>query len=276
MQVLLIASAVASLLHADGPVSLAPRQAVGDVFEEKESSWFTCTTADLDSEGLRPSFGADCALAAPRATLSTRESHRTLQDEVLAVSDGRRTKVKRTFVECTSTSVEGDAPSARATRAPFEGQSIVVMADGEGTRLVGEIDGEDELSDGDRSLTSRWELVLPAAPVAIGTTWSLSEELTKRLLEGMNVTKGTVWCTLGEVDSSASGKPAKIQLDVRATVAAGAEETLELKASGTVLWSTEAGHLLEASLTGELQGTDADGNARTGKLGVTHEVRKLE
>src|SRR5262249_25161094 len=140
----------------------------------------------------------------------------------------------------------------------------------------GEIDGEEELGESDRSLSSRWERILPGRSVEIGETWSLSEEAARRLLEGMNVAKPTVWCTLSDVDARAAGKPARITLDIRASTTGAAGTSVELKASGHVLWNTEAGHLIEGALSGELCATDPDGSTRTAKFGAAHEVRKIE
>ena len=141
---------------------------------------------------------------------------------------------------------------------------------------MGEIDGEEELGASDLSLSSRWELVLPGRPVAIGESWSLSEDASKRLLEGMDVTRASAWCTLDGVDANADGKPARIKIDIRATSAASDGAATELHASGEVRWSTAADHLMEAELSGKIQTTVSGVPAETGTLGVRYEVQKLE
>jgi len=269
-----------SSLQAGESVALVARHTQGDVFEEKESFWRSASGASLGTEDNKPAFGWNTAavLAVERAGEQVRASDSTILDEVLSVKDGKRVKVKRTFLVSTSTLVDtaGAESTPRLARAAFEGQSVVLVADGDGTRIVGELDGEEELEASDLGLCSRWEQVLPAAPVASGETWSLSEDASRSLLEGMSVAKATAWCTLDGVDARTAGKPARIKLVIRATTSARDEGTSEIEASGTVLWSTEAGHLMEAALSGEIQTTKPDGSDETSKFGLTHEVRKLE
>ena len=92
----------------------------------------------------------------------------------------------------------------------------------------------------------------------------------------MSIAKARAWCTLDGVDERAAGKPARIKLEIRATTSAGSEGPSEVEASGTVLWSTESGHLVEVSLSGKITSTHADGGEETRTFGVLHEVRKVE
>lgn len=277
MKAFLLLAAAGALLPARGSIDLVSHQAVGDVFEEKESSWTSSSTAALDADGTRPSFEFGGARGDIIAALGASETHRTVLDEVLAVNDGKPTRVKRTFVVSSSTAVDSTAAGApRLTSTAFEGQTVVLVEDDGGTRIVGELEGEEELTESDRSLSSRWELVLPGRPVAVGETWSLSEEASKRLLEGMNVAGATAWCTLGGIDDRASGSPARIKLDIRATTKGGPEGTSEIHANGEVLWSTAGSYLQEVTLSGEIRTTGSDGIETKGAFGVTREVRKIE
>jgi len=264
-------------LRAGDSIALVAHHAEGDVYEEQESFWSSAAGAARDDESNKPAFawGAARSEARDGAMLSARESK--ILDEVLAVKDGARVKVRRTFVASSSTSADssGVDGTPQRTRAAFEGGTAVLVADGEGTRIVGELDGEEELQPSDLALSSRWEQVVPAAPVAVGDTWSLPAELAQRLLEGLDVSKATAWCTLSRVDETEAGHCARIKLELRAT--AGTQlGASEVEASGVLQWNVEAGHLQELALTGEIHATDADGLEHARTFGLSHEVRKLE
>jgi|SRR6185436_8396915 len=273
---LLLATAFVCFLHPSDPAELVSRQTVGDVFEEKESSWSSSSTSAAAEEENRPSFGANIGSEGARSFVAIVERHRTILDEVLAVSDGRRTKVKRTYLVSTSSAADASSaePTPRLQSAAFEGQTVVLVADGDGTRIVGEIDGEEELGASDRSLTSRWELLLPGRPVAIGESWSLSEDVSKRLLEGLDVARASASCTLDGVDAKAAGKPARIKIDIQATGAG--EAGSDIHATGEVLWSTGSDHLVEAALTARIHTVLPDLREENGEFRVRYEVAKLE
>jgi hypothetical protein len=91
----------------------------------------------------------------------------------------------------------------------------------------------------------------------------------------MNVAKATAWCTLESIEPGAAGKAARIKLEIRATAARESAATTEIDASGVVLWSIEAGHLVELALSGKIHVTGPDLD-ETSTFGVSHETRKLE
>jgi len=256
-------------------VGLVARHAQGDAFEEKESFWSAASAAARDDDANRPSFA--WGAGAPRAdgALLARES--TTLDEVLAVKDGARAKVRRTFVASVSTTLEaGGEATPRRTHAPFEGQTAILVADGDGTRIVGELDGEEELTASDRALASRWEGLLPEAPVEVGESWTLSEVAARRLLEGLEPTKASGWCKLLRVEEVEGATLARLQLELRATLASEPGRARELEASGVVQWNVAGGRLAEVTLSGELRATDAEGREEKRTLGLTHAVRRIE
>ncbi|MSR62600.1 MAG: hypothetical protein EXS08_09175 [Planctomycetes bacterium] len=259
-------------------VELVARHAQGDVFEEQESFWSSAAGAAQDDASNQPSFawGADARVASAEGFLLAKES--TVLDEVLEVKDGVRVKVRRTFVASASTTLEPQASDAtpQRTHAPFEGQTVILVADERGTRIVGELDGEEQLSASDLSLSTRWEQLLPAAPIAVGESWPLPEAVAQRLLEGLEPAKASGWCKLTRVEVLEGVSLARIQLELRATATPELGRTRELEASGVVLWNVAGGHLAEVALTGELHATDADGLEQKRAFGLTRAVRRIE
>jgi hypothetical protein len=273
---LLLVALAAPLVPRSDSVSLVARHAQGDVFEERERFWSSTTGAAKDDEANRPSFSwseARARAARGDGSLVARES--LLEDEVLAVDHGARTKIRRTFLTSTSTLGEPDAADS-TTRAPFEGQTIVLVADGDGTRLVGEIDGEEELTPSDLDLSPRWELALPSSPVEIGDTWTLPEIVAAHLLEPLTARKATASCKLARVEASESGPVACVQLDLHGSTPGASGGTTEIESTGLVRWDIQGAHLIEVTLSGEIHASDGEGNAQTRRFGLVHETRRIE
>lgn len=266
-------------VRGDETVALRARHARGDVFEEKETFWSTSARSAEEAESTRPSFGWNEARArAERGDVSLVARDSTLEDEVLEVRDGRRVKIRRTFVTQTTTLADAREPDAapRLLHAPFEGQAVVLVADGDGTRLVGEIDGEEELAASELRLASPWEDVLPPAPVAPGETWSLPDAVAARLLEALAPRKASAWCKLLRLEAGEAGTIACVQLELHASAAPEAGRSTEIEASGLLRWDLAAEHLQEVTLTGKLHDLDAEGNETTRAFGLTHATRRRQ
>ena len=275
---LLLAALVAPLVPSGDPLSLVARHAQGDIFEERERFWSSTVGAAASDEGTRPSFSwsAACAPGAlGDASLVASES--LLEDEVLAVDQDVRVKIRRTFVTRTSTLANpGAADATPRTHASFEGQSIVLVADGDDTRLVGEIDGEEELTPSDLGLSPRWERALPSAPVEIGDSWTPSDEVAAQLLEPLAPRKATAWCQLARVEASEVGRVACIELHFHGSTLGASGETAEIESAGLLRWDIKGAHLIEVTLSGEIHSADVEGNAQIRRFGLSHETRRIE
>lgn len=276
--VLLLALAI-PLFPDDDAVTLSARHERGDVFEEKETFWSRSGGTAEEDEGLRPSFGwSEACAGAARGDLSLVARACTFEDEVLDARDGRPTKVRRTFVTRTTTLADAREPDAapRLLHAPFEGQTIVLLADGDDTRLVGELDGEEELAASELALGSPWEGVLPAGSVAPGETWSPPDAVAARLLEALAPRKATAWCRLLRLETSEAGTIACVRIELHATPASEPGHRTEIEASGLLRWDLAGAHLRDVTLTGKLRDLDLEGVETTRNFGLAHATRKLE
>lgn len=270
---------VLPLVRDDEAVTLSARHERGDVFEEKETFWSRSGGTAEEDEALRPSFGwSEARVGAARGDLSLVARACTLEDEVLDARDGRRTKVRRTFVTRTTTVADAREPDAapRLLHAPFEGQTIVLLADGDDTRLVGELDGEEELAASELALASPWEGVLPAGPVAPGETWSPPDAVAARLLEVLVPRKATAWCKLLRLETGEAGTIACMRIELHATGAAEPGHSNEIEAGGLLRWDLAGQHLQEVTLTGKIHERDAEGIETTRDFGLAHATRKVE
>jgi hypothetical protein len=257
--------------------SLVARPAEGDVFEERERFWSASSGHADDDAANRPSFAWSEAVARARSGADAVVARETmLEDEVLAVRDGARVKVRRTFVASRTTRVDPDAadPTPRQLSAAFEGQSIVLVRDGAETRLVGEIDGEEELAPSDLDLAPRWERALPEAAVEVGDTWTLSADVAARLLEPLAAREASAWCKLAAVETGETGPVARVQLEIHGTTSDPLGAATEIDASAVLRWDLAGGHLLEVALSGEAR--TMDGSEAVRRFGLAHETRRIE
>lgn len=276
--VLLLALA-APLAPRGDAVSLTPRPEEGAVFQERERFWSAQAGAAQDDAVNRPSFSWSEAVARAReddGSVTARESFQ--EDELLEVREGTRVRVRRTYVTSAATRVDPEAaePGPRTASAPFEGQTIVLVADGGETRLVGEIDGEEVLAPADLDLAPRWERALPPGPVEVGDSWTLPAEVAARLLEPLSAAKASASGKLARLEAGDSGPVACLQLDLHGSGAGAPGGTAEIEASGLLRWDVDGGHLIEVTLSGAVHATDREGQESTLRFGLRHDTRRTE
>lgn len=236
-----------ALALAGDKVKLEAKHAKGEVFVEK-STFTAKLSAKID----------DGAGHAGEFVLSQTET-KEIRDEVLEVSDGRRTKVKRTFAvwdRDDTQRISGQpipqAPDRKGPK-PIAGKSVTLILEEGKPKAVEAPPEAKELEEGDLRLSTRFEVLLPAGEVQEGDTWSLDAAKLKQFFAGRTVESARVTCVFEGVIDFKGGRAAKVMTEVEVAYPADATQPVRrtMKMKGPVFWNPDAGRFLQASFSGE-------------------------
>jgi hypothetical protein len=208
-------------------------------------------------------------------TLVMSQSEET-RDEVLAVKEGRVTKVKRTFARkeyAVDQLVGGQSMGKQSGNAPLHGKSATIAADGAATKVEEKFEGVEEMDADDRRLEPAWNELLPDRDVAPGESWTLSREKLDRHFGSDSFREGSVKCTFESVVEEGGVRSGRILVEMDVKLLFDGTPG-SLKAAGPVLWDIAGGFARSATLEGTMTVDDPDMGSVSGPFKAVTQITR--
>jgi len=224
---------VVALATGDEKITLKSRPEVGDRIVKTMTS---TSDLDLDVNGM-----------AIKSTVTT--SRRTTED-VLAVQNGEKTKVRRHYEESVRSQTMPGSDALRRTEDPVHGRTITLTLKDGKTSLEG-ADGLDDATLATLRLGVGYEKLLPSNPVAPGDRWQHKGDdfFESGRAGGMD---GTADLTLKSVEPVGGERCAKIaaKIHLTGTNEKGLTVTIDLDADLVV--TVERGYAVSFAGSGKM------------------------
>lgn len=150
-------------------------------FEISTSNRMETTTMEMEVDGEPQDTGG-------RGGASTESENTEIHvDHVMEVSDGKPTKVRRTFekVGGTASMSFGDQSRDSSVESPFQGVTLELVAGKDGAVETTVVDGKEPESEGalkGHHLETFLDGLLPASAVEVDATWDLEKDAISRAL----------------------------------------------------------------------------------------------
>lgn len=238
-----------------GPLDLRPRWSAGERCEGEARLLLTLKVRlKLEGDPQRP---------LDRTSEQAQGLLRRWQDEVVEVADERPVQTRRRYSEDYQGTREPGARKMEREDAPLHQRKLLLDRDEQQrprARVIGEPAVAAELLAQERA-GERYEAILPAEPVALGASWTVTDERVSEALGGGlgKGAQGKITCTLRAIDEEPLDKqtPAEplalIDLVVTASGKQGEEEDapqIETELSGTLRFSLARHKVVAVELAG--------------------------